>query len=143
MSTVVDANLIAALILPLPYSDQAALRITAWKRAGLELLAPVLMEYEIVAILRKAVVAQWLTTDLAVEAIGKILALNVRCIAPTPGLHERALHWAAQLGHSKAYDAHYLALAEQEGIEFWTADRRLVNGAQQAGVQWLHWIGEG
>jgi predicted nucleic acid-binding protein len=142
MSAVIDANLIAALVLPLPYSEQATKKIVAWKRAGLELLAPVLLEYEIAAVLRKAVVAQWLTTDLALEAIGKVLALNIQCLAPTAHLHERALRWAERLGHSKAYDAHYLALAEQEGIELWTADRRLANGAQQAGAHWVHWIGE-
>jgi predicted nucleic acid-binding protein len=143
MSAVIDANLIAALILPLPYSEQATQKITAWQRAGLELLAPVLLEYEIAAVLRKAVVAQWLTTDLAIEAMGRVLTLNVRCLAPTAPLHERALRWADQLGHAKAYDAHYLALAEQEGIELWTADRRLAKGAQQAGARWVHWIGEG
>ena len=142
MSAVIDSNLISAVVLPLPYSDQATQKIIAWKRAGAELLAPVLLEYEIAAILRKAVVARWLTTDLAVEAISKVLALNVRCLTPTAHLHERALRWADRLGHSKAYDAQYLALAEQEGIELWTADRRLVNGAQQVGVHWVHWIGE-
>jgi predicted nucleic acid-binding protein len=142
MSAVIDSNVIAAVVLPLPYSDQATQKIIAWKRAGAELLAPVLLEYEITAILRKAVVARWLTTDLAVEAIGKILALNVRCLTPTANLHERALHWADVLGHSKAYETHYLALAEQEGIELWTADRRLANGAQQVGAHWVRWIGE-
>jgi predicted nucleic acid-binding protein len=57
-------------------------------------------------------------------------------------LRERALRWADRLGHAKAYDAHYLALAEQEGLELWTADRRLSNGAQQAGAHCVHWIGE-
>jgi predicted nucleic acid-binding protein len=142
MSAVIDANLIAAVVLPLPYSDQATQRITAWKQAGFELLAPVLLEYEMAAILRKAVVAQWLTTDLAVEAIDKVLALNIRCLTPTAHLHERALRWADRLGYSKAYDAHYVALAEQEAVELWTADRRLANGAQQAGAHWVHWIGE-
>jgi predicted nucleic acid-binding protein len=142
MSAVIDSNLIAAIVLPLPYSDQATQKIIAWKRGGAELLAPVLLEYEIAAILRKAVVARWLTTDLAVEAIGKVLALNVRCLTPTANLHERALRWADRLGHSKTYDAQYLALAEQEGIELWTADRRLANGAQQVGAHWVHWIGE-
>ncbi|MBN1657789.1 MAG: type II toxin-antitoxin system VapC family toxin [Anaerolineae bacterium] len=75
------------------------------------------------------------------EAINTILALDICCSMPTPELHGRALSWADRLGHSKAYDAHYLALAEQEGIEFWTADRRLANGAQQAGAHWVYWIG--
>jgi predicted nucleic acid-binding protein len=142
VSAVIDANLIAAIVLPLSYSDHATQQMTIWKQAGVELLAPVLLEYEIVAILHKAVVAQWLTTELAVEAIGRILALGIRCVAPTASLHEQALRWANRLGHARAYDAQYLALAEQEGIELWTADRRLVNGAQQAGAHWVHWVGE-
>lgn len=142
MSVVIDANLIAAVALPLPYSERAAKRMATWKQTGIELLAPVLLEYEVVAILRKAVVAGWLTTDLAVDATKRILALDIRCVRPTPGLHENALRWADRLGHAKAYDAHYLALAEQESTELWTADQRLVNGAQRAGAHWVHWIGE-
>jgi predicted nucleic acid-binding protein len=138
MSAVVDANLVAALVLPLPYSEPAAQRFTAWQRAGRELLAPTLLEYEVAAILRKAVVAHWLTTDQAVEAMQGVLALQIRCLAPSPDLHERALRWADRLGHSRAYDAHYLALAEQERAELWTADRRLAHGAQAAGAYWVH-----
>ena len=82
MSMVIDANLIAAVVLPLPYSDKAMQRVMAWRQAGLELLAPVLLEYEVAAVLRKAVAAHWLTTDLAGEAMGEILALNVRCLPP-------------------------------------------------------------
>ncbi len=142
MSVVIDANLVAAVVLPLPYSDRAMQMLTEWKRAGVGLFAPLLMEYEVAAILRRAVVAGWLTDDAAVEAMGMILALNIRCLPPTPGLHEQALHWAQRLGHSKTYDAHYLALAEQEGLEMWTADRRLANGARQVGVSWVRWVGE-
>jgi predicted nucleic acid-binding protein len=139
---VIDANLVAAMVLPLPYSDQATQRLTIWEQAGVELLAPLLLEYEVVAVLRRAVVGEWLTTDLAVQAIKEILALDIRCVAPTLTLHERALLWAERLGHGTSYDAHYLALAEQEGVELWTADRRLANGAQRAGAHWVHWVGE-
>jgi predicted nucleic acid-binding protein len=88
------------------------------------------------------VVAGLLSTALAAEAMRKVMALNIRCLPPTLELHERALHWADRLGHSKTYDAHYLALAEQQRAAFWTADRRLANGTRQAGVTWVHWIGE-
>jgi len=142
MRVVIDANLIAALVLPLPYAEQVTRRIGDWKRGGVEVLAPVLLEYEVAAILRKAVTAGWLTTDLAVEALREIPALNVRSMPPTAALHERALRWAERLGHSKTYDAQYLALAEQEGCALWTADRRLARGAQQVGAQWVRWIGE-
>jgi predicted nucleic acid-binding protein len=115
----------------------------AWTQAGTGLLAPTLLEYEVTAILRKAIVARWLMDDLARQALAQILALEIRCLAPTPDLHERALHWADRLGHGKACDAHYLAVAEQAGAVRWTADRRLAQGAQQAGARWVHWIGDG
>ena len=142
MSLVIDANLVSAIVLPLPYSEPATQCITSWKQDRVELLAPSLLEYEVGAVLRKAVVAGLLSTALAAEAMRRVLALNVRCLPPTLELHKRALHWADQLGHSKTYDAHYLALAEQQQAAFWTADRRLVNGTRQAGITWVHWIGE-
>ena len=142
MNVVVDANLVVALVLPLPYSDQAVARFAAWKQAGVDLLAPVLFEYEVIAVLRKAVVAGLLTTGLAGEAMRSILALHVQCVLPTLELHSRALYWAECLGHTKTCDAHYLALAEQRQAELWTADRRLANSARQEGVAWLRWVGE-
>jgi predicted nucleic acid-binding protein len=112
MSVVIDANLVAAMVLPLPYSEQATHKITTWKRSEVGLLAPLLLEYEVVAVLRKAVAAGWLTTGTAVEALQSIAALNIHYTPPTLELHEQALHWAERLGHSKTYDAQYLALAE-------------------------------
>ena len=39
-----------------------------------------------------------------------------------------------QIVQSKAYDAHYLAVSEQFGIEFWAADERHYNKAPQLGI---------
>ncbi|MEW5958843.1 MAG: type II toxin-antitoxin system VapC family toxin [Chloroflexota bacterium] len=142
MSLVIDANIIAALVLPLPYSDQATHSVATWKKAGAILYAPLLLEYEVSTILRKAITYGWLTTEAAAEAMGTVSTLNIQCQLPSPDLHAQALRWAERLGHSKTYDAHYLALAEQLRAELWTADRRLANGAKQAGAAWVHWIGE-
>ena len=142
MSVVVDANLVVAIVLPLPYSAWATAKITAWKQQKIELLAPLLFEYEANSVLRKAVDASMLSTDTANDAMLKILSIGVRCFPPTRKLHARALQLAAQLGHSKSYDAHYMALAEQQQADMWTADRRLVHAAHQAGMPWLHWIGQ-
>ena len=143
MSVVVDANLIVALILPLPYSEQAARAVQVWKDSGIELYAPLLLEYEMASALRKAVFTGQMTSEAAVSAMHKLLALDIHTCAPTPELHARALHWAERLAHSKTYDAHYLALAEQRQTALWTADRRLVNSARQAGATWVYWIGAG
>jgi predicted nucleic acid-binding protein len=106
------------------------------------LFAPQLFEYEVATAVRKAVLAGWMTTPAAVEALREILALQVECVPSNPELHESALYWADRLGHSRIYDAQYLALAEQMRVPLWTADKRLVNGAHQAGATWVHWIGE-
>jgi predicted nucleic acid-binding protein len=69
-------------------------------------------------------------------------ALAIQCVPPSPELHERALYWAARMNHHKSYDAQYVALAEQERADLWTADQRLAKGARQIGAGWVHWIGE-
>jgi predicted nucleic acid-binding protein len=143
MNLVVDANVVAALVLPLPYSDRATQRFVDWKRDGMQLNAPLLLEYEVVSVLRKAVVAGMIDSETTAETVRRILALNVRCLPPTAELHLRALRWAERLGQSVAYDAQYLALAEHQQAELWTADRRLVESARQAGLSWVRWIGEG
>ena len=143
MSVVVDANLVVALILPLPYSDQAMHAAQVWKNNGIELYAPLLLEYEVASALRKAVFIDHMTSEAAVSAMHKLMALDIHTCAPTPELHARALHWAERLAHSKTYDAHYLALAEQLQTALWTADQRLVNSARRAGATWVYWIGAG
>jgi predicted nucleic acid-binding protein len=95
-----------------------------------------------VAALRKAIVAEVITTDEASQAIEDFGALGIQMVAPTRHLHHHVLQWAERLQQKTAYDAHYLALAEQLRADLWTADQRLANGARQAGVSWVHWIGD-
>jgi predicted nucleic acid-binding protein len=139
---VLDANLVVALFLPLPYSAQARDQLAAWDRQGLELLAPTLFEYEVNSSLHRAAAIGLIPHDEARMAMQEAQNLAIHCISPNPILHERAMHWAEQLNHHKSYDAQYVALAEQERADFWTADQRLVNGARRIGAGWVHWIGE-
>jgi predicted nucleic acid-binding protein len=139
---VVDANTVVALAIPLPYSAQAARRMTTWQRMEAELFAPTLVEYEMVTALRKAVVMKMITADEAGDAVKSLMALDIQTVVPTRHLHSSALRWSEQLKQKAAYDAQYLALAEQLGADLWTADQRLAHGAQQAGATWVHWIGE-
>jgi predicted nucleic acid-binding protein len=142
MRIVLDANVVAALVLPLPYSDQATQRMIGWQGTGTGLFAPTLLEYELVTVLRKALVTGMITADEASLATKDLMDLNIEAVPPTLSLHESALRWADRLDQSVAYDAQYLALAEHLGAEFWTADQRLVNKARQVGATWAHWIAE-
>jgi predicted nucleic acid-binding protein len=138
-----DANILVALVLPLPFSVRATAKMVEWNRKATELLAPQLFEYEVSSALRKATALGTITDQRAASALSEILALQIRCVPPTWELHERALHWAKRLAQHKTCDAHYLAVAEKEEAYLWTADRRLANAARQAGVVWVHWIGDG
>jgi predicted nucleic acid-binding protein len=142
VSVVVDANLLLAIVIPLPFSEAAREKIIGWKADGEGLLAPQLWEYEVTSALRRAVFHGLLESDRAVWALNRILLLNVESIPPSTSLHQASLSWAERLDQSRAYDAQYLALAAQSRLDFWTADQRLVNAAQRAGAQWVHWVGE-
>jgi len=142
MKLVLDANLIASLAIPLPYSAAATDQILAWKRQGVILTAPSLWSYEVNTVLRKAIVTGYLSTSQLDEALSQIWQLNVQAVPATLDLHRKAQVWAEKLGYSKTYDCDYLAVAQSLQADFWTADRRLVQAARQAGVDWTFSIFE-
>lgn len=142
MTVVVDANLLASQALPLPYGDLAIQRLVLWQTSEESMLAPVLVVYELTTIMRKAVVSGWLRDEVAADRLSEILQAGPRLISPDDHLNREALLWAKRIGQSKAYDAHYLALAAHENAALWTADRRLANAAQAADLDWVHWIGD-
>ncbi|MFN8474931.1 MAG: type II toxin-antitoxin system VapC family toxin [Anaerolineae bacterium] len=137
---VIDANIAIALALRYPYSAAASQRLMTWHDDGDELFVPSLWQYEVVSVLRKAVAAKMLSAADALEALDAIFVLQFTEVSPSLDTHRLALAWADRLNHAAAYDAQYLAAAEQLGAELWTADRRLVQRAQQLGVQWVRHV---
>ena len=143
MSVVLDANLVVAQFFPLPYSIQVSDRLNSWRRDRVDLLAPTLLQYEVNNALHRLLAAGLVLSSEAAAALQDLQTLDIHYIHPDSELHDRAWYWTDRLNHSKTYDAQYLALAELERADFWTADRRLANGAHQAGIDWVHWIEEG
>ncbi|MBI3929615.1 MAG: type II toxin-antitoxin system VapC family toxin [Armatimonadetes bacterium] len=142
MTVVVDSNLCLASALPLPYSEFASRRLEAWDADGVQLCAPALWGYEVVSAVQKFV-AQGILDDLTADRILiDLFAIGVDEIDSSVGRHRLALRWAARLGQRVAYDAAYMALADELGVEFWTADRRLAQNARNIGVSWVRWLGE-
>jgi predicted nucleic acid-binding protein len=134
---VIDAGVVLALLLPLPFSDCAAAEIRSLSEAREELFAPALLEYEVCSVIRRAVTRNIIDNARAGQALDWIQALRIRPITAGSSLHTRALSWAARLGHTKAYDAHYLALAEEMKCPLLTADLRLVRAARALGADWV------
>jgi predicted nucleic acid-binding protein len=141
MSQVVDANLAVALVLPTPYSAQAQALWERWSVEAMDVFAPDLWAYEVTSALRKAVSITGMPSPEAEAHLDIVMRLGVQLVPPTLELDRLALRWADRLGQAVAYDAHYLALAETLGGDFWTADRRLADSAGTE-VPWVHWIGK-
>ena len=142
MTTVVDSNIIASLFLPAPYSAQSTGLMKTWDATGEDLIAPTLFEYEIATIVRRATITGQLEKGQALAILMQLLNTRVDTVPPSAALHRDALRLAERIGQSKAYDAHYLALAARENATLWTADKRLANAARQIGLTWVQWIGD-
>lgn len=134
---VLDAGIVTGLILPLPFSERAATTVRRLCEAREELYAPALLEYEVCSVLRRAAARSILPADRLEQALDLLHDLRIQPITPAFSLHVRALDWARKLGQAKAYDAHYLALAEEMNCPLLTADLRLVRAAQSLGVDWV------
>jgi predicted nucleic acid-binding protein len=139
---VIDANLAVWAVLPVLSTVDVVGHFITWRQAAIPRYAPTLWAAEAVSAVRRAVYARQITPERAAAAINDLFGLRIELLPMEIHRCQSALEWAGRVNQSRAYDGFYLALAEELGAAFWTADRRLANAAQQAGVTWAHWIGE-
>ena len=139
MAVVVDASLAVKWVVPEADSEDALTLLDSWQAGGQRLLAPPLFKAEVTNVLHRKVRQGFLGREDALEADDTLLSL-VGVLEP-PGLYTRALTLANELELRWTYDALYLALAEAQGCEMWTADRRFVRSVQARYGQ-VRWIGE-
>lgn len=137
---VLDANMIASLVLPLPYSHQSTAKFIAWKQEGYKFAAPSLWAHEVATVLRKATAAGFLTNERLEPILGEIWHIEIQEVPASKEMIQISIEWAARIGQSKCYDSAYLAAAEMMQAEFWTADQRLYRAARGLGVDWVHSI---
>jgi predicted nucleic acid-binding protein len=140
---VVDANLALSYVIPLPYSQLAMTHFDQWAQAQARLVVPVLWRYEVLSGLRKAISMKMLTLEQAITSFKTLQDMDLEEIPSSEKGIAEILGWAERLHQVVAYDAVYLALSEQIGAEFWTADRRLANAAHAAGADWVHLLRNG
>jgi predicted nucleic acid-binding protein len=142
LTVVIDGSVALATALPLPCSADADRRVDGWRTERATMAAPILWAYEVMTGLRRAAWEKMIDDARLEQVLGLVEAMELELVYPSAALNRVALDWAARLGQSKAYDGHYLAVAEHLGAQFWTADRRLANALAERGVGWTHWIGE-
>ena len=131
----VDASFIVRLLVSEETAFQADAVWEQWHQAERPLVAPTLLYYEISNALHRYVIHGRLSPAEVATLLDVALRLDIVLYGDAE-LHRRALQLAESLSLAATYDAHYLALAERLGAEFWTADRRLARAVRSA----LPWV---
>ena len=139
MTVVVDASLALKWVVEEEDTKQATALRAEWYEAGEVLVAPPIFRPEVTNVLHRKARRGEMNLGEAREAAKYLVDLVA--IAEPMGLYGRALDLAATFRLGAVYDSLYVALAELEGCEMWTADRRLVNAVQRDFPQ-VRWVGE-
>ncbi|HKV57681.1 MAG TPA: type II toxin-antitoxin system VapC family toxin [Ktedonobacteraceae bacterium] len=141
-SIVVDTSIVIKWAIKEEQTDIALALLADWTAKGTVILAPALLSYEATNVFHQRIRRADYPFEDARRALYDIIyELIVFDFANTPALHIRAIQLSQQFGLPAAYDAHYLALAEREQCELWTADRRMWNSIRGK-LSWVRWLGD-
>ncbi|MBD3293620.1 MAG: PIN domain-containing protein [Armatimonadia bacterium] len=121
----VDASLYVHIMMPDEQSDLADARWEAWLEEGLSIHAPGLFLWECLNALRRAVVCERLSEQLAAEARSVLLSAPISLASMGEKAEEVWSNFVLVYDLPTVYDAVYLAAAADLGCELWTEDRRL------------------
>ena len=140
MRVVLDASVILKwYLLDEEHGEKALEFLNRFVSDNLEIIAPALLEYELINGLVAARKRGRLQEDLIVSAVEGFMNLGLRMVGLS-GLYSRVIHFCKAYNRS-AYDASYLALAESEKISFITADETLYNSVKKD-LNWVKWLGD-
>lgn len=131
MTKVLDANVLTYIASGDPRRIVANNLINQWLQAGETLHAPDLAPYEIANGLTRLVATGLFPPDRVQDAIAQLSSIPVTMHAASD--LETIITIASRLGRRSAYDAAYIALAEQLSGELWTFDGPLARNATSIG----------
>lgn len=134
----IDAGLVVRLFAP-PSDVNIRQQWLRWQQEGRQLVAPILLRYEVTNAFHRYTKAGMLSAGTVTQSLNAALTLPIR-LYHDMDIHTQALAIANRFSLPATYDAHYLALAERLGIEFWTTDQRLMNSVSGA-FPWIHLVG--
>jgi predicted nucleic acid-binding protein len=139
---VVDTSIVLKWVLDEPDSTTALALLNWWINEGTVIRAPALLTYEVANALFQRVRKGEMTAGKARQALEDVLLPELELnFLEYSELSKRAITLAQQFNLPATYDAHYLALAEHEKCEYWTADSRLCNAVRDK-LPWIHQLSE-
>jgi predicted nucleic acid-binding protein len=137
----IDSSVAAKWILEEEWTTEARALYDAALNAGELIVAPPLLPIEVTNVLRQRLRrSPDYSLGEALAQLDRFLGFSVEIRNPS-WLHRRALQIADAFGLPAAYDAHYLALADELHCPFWTADRRLALAVGR-GLGFVRLLGE-
>lgn len=130
-TVVVDASLALKWIIDEIDTPSAQMLLKHWLSQSIIVLAPNLLIYEVTNILYKRIRRDELTLERALDAFNLLMQINLNFEAiKDKQLSVKALDFTVRYKLPATYDAHYLALADREQCDFWTADEHLYNSVK-------------
>jgi predicted nucleic acid-binding protein len=131
VSVVIDSNALVAFVTNEPVAPKVAELLHGWGSEGTPMNAPALARYEVANALTKKTAAGSISEDETREAWDVLdeLPIVYHALRDGPSVVQAAL----VLERRSAYDAAYLALAQDLGAELWTIDGPLARNARTRG----------
>lgn len=122
----VDASLVAKWLIDEDDSPLALDVLERWIQQSTDMVAPILIDYEMGSVLRKVAARGLISADEARERLHLLEVLPIRRLHP-PFLLQRAWAIATRYGLYTIYDASYAALAEHLGVRLYTCDKAFIS----------------
>ena len=137
---VIDASVVLKWFLSdEDYSQSALALLDKYVSFELEIVAPSLLEYEVLNGLQIAGKRGRIKQDKTIMAIEGYLGLGIEK-KDISSFYPRIMHFS-EAYNLTAYDATYLGVADEEGIELITADKNLYNKTKTK-LKWVKWLGD-
>lgn len=141
---IADTGLAVKWVAHEPDSPLAITLLDEWTQHGTLVAAPALLAYEVANAIHQKVRAGVIPPAAAEATLATFHAIGIAFRLPADpalaaALSARALEIARGYNLGAAYDTQFLALAEHEDCEYWTADRHFWEtvSAQHPRVRWL------
>lgn len=136
---VIDASVVLKwYLVDEEYSEKALGLLDQYVSDELDILAPSLLEYEVINGLIIAKKRGRIQEDKILLAADGFISLELS-LKDLSQYYSKVIHYCKVCNRS-AYDASYLALADEEKIPLITADKGLFNAVKKD-LKWVNWLG--
>jgi len=136
----IDASLALTWLLATQQDASADALWRHWHEKGIEMICPAMFHAEVTSSIRKQVYFNLINNEEGEEAFSIYAGIPIKSLDSSE-IYLRAWELAKELNLPRTYDMQYLAVAELNDCELWTADKRLANSVQRK-YKRVRWVGE-